>query len=476
MAIMETRKVYSGGQFCATTQQYSVENPYSGEVMANVYLAGKAELENSINAAQSVRKQLANLPAYERSNALLTVAQYLKERRQSIAETLSLEAAKPIKLALGEVDRAIQTFLVGAEEAKRLPSEYLSLDWTPAGKGKEGIVKYFPIGLVAAISPFNFPLNLTAHKLAPAIAAGCPIILKPARSTPLSALALAEAFDATALPKGSVSILPMDRVSGNQLVTDDRFALLTFTGSPQVGWKMKSEAGRKRVVLELGGNAGVIVSDSCNLAMAVEKCVSGAFSYAGQVCIHTQRIYVQRNIFDSFLEKFLSLVDQLRVGPPDHLDTDISSMIDEANAIRVEQWINEAVDQGARVLYGGARVGTLHGPTVLTGTQPSMKVCSLEVFGPVVSVEPFDRFDEAVEAINNSPYGLQAGVFTNSIQEMNHAFSDLNVGGVIVNDVPTFRVDHMPYGGVKDSGLGREGVKYAMHDMLEPRLLVKNIY
>lgn len=473
---METRKVYSGGQFCATTQQYSVENPYSGEVMANVYLAGKAELENSINAAQSVRKQLANLPAYERSNALLTVAQYLKERRQSIAETLSLEAAKPIKLALGEVDRAIQTFLVGAEEAKRLPSEYLSLDWTPAGKGKEGIVKYFPIGLVAAISPFNFPLNLTAHKLAPAIAAGCPIILKPARSTPLSALALAEAFDATALPKGSVSILPMDRVSGNQLVTDDRFALLTFTGSPQVGWKMKSEAGRKRVVLELGGNAGVIVSDSCNLAMAVEKCVSGAFSYAGQVCIHTQRIYVQRNIFDSFLEKFLSLVDQLRVGPPDHLDTDISSMIDEANAIRVEQWINEAVDQGARVLYGGARVGTLHGPTVLTGTQPSMKVCSLEVFGPVVSVEPFDRFDEAVEAINNSPYGLQAGVFTNSIQEMNHAFSDLNVGGVIVNDVPTFRVDHMPYGGVKDSGLGREGVKYAMHDMLEPRLLVKNIY
>ncbi len=473
---METKKVYSGGQFCATTQQYSVENPYSGEAIANVYLAGKTELENSINAAQSVRTQLANLPAYERSNALLTVAQYLRERRQSIAETLSLEAAKPIKLALGEVDRAIQTFLVGAEEAKRLPSEYLSLDWTPAGKGKEGIVKYFPIGLVAAISPFNFPLNLTAHKLAPAIAAGCPIILKPARSTPLSALALAEAFDATALPKGSVSILPMDRVSGNQLVTDDRFALLTFTGSPQVGWKMKSEAGRKRVVLELGGNAGVIVSDSCNLAMAAEKCVSGAFSYAGQVCIHTQRIYVQRNIFDSFLEKFLSLVAQLRVGPPDRSDTDISSMIDEANAIRVEQWINEAVDQGARVLFGGTRVGTLHGPTVLTGTQPSMKVCSLEVFGPVVSVEPFDRFDEAVEAINNSPYGLQAGVFTNSIQEMNHAFSDLNVGGVIINDVPTFRVDHMPYGGVKDSGLGREGVKYAMHDMLEPRLLVKNIY
>jgi len=472
---METKKVYSGGQFCATEQQYAVKNPYSGEEIAKVYLAGTAELENAIGKAQAVKEQLANMPAYERSDALKTVAQYLQQRRQLIAETLSLEAAKPIKLALGEVDRAIQTFLVGAEEAKRLPSEYISLDWTPAGRGKEGIVKYFPVGLVAAISPFNFPLNLTAHKLAPAIAAGCPIILKPARSTPLSALMLAEAFDATSLPKGSVSILPMDRISGNQLVTDDRFALLTFTGSPQVGWKMKNEAGRKRVVLELGGNAGVIVTESCALEEAVKLCVAGAFSYSGQVCIHTQRIYVQNSIFDRFLDQFLELTSRLKVGAPNHPDTDISSMIDEANAIRVEQWVGEAVGQGAKVLFGGKRSGTIFGPTVLSGTTPSMKVCSLEVFGPVVTIERFGQFDEAVAAINSSSYGLQAGVFTNNINEMNHAFRDLNVGGVIINDVPTFRVDHMPYGGTKDSGMGREGVKYAMHDMLEPRLLVKNI-
>jgi glyceraldehyde-3-phosphate dehydrogenase (NADP+) len=374
--------------------------------------------------------------------------------------------------ALGEIDRSSQTFLIAAEESKRLPREYIGLDWTPGGKDKEGSVKYFPVGLVAGISPFNFPMNLAAHKIAPAIAAGCPIIVKPASSTPLSTLELAHILDETSLPKGALSIIPMDRTTGMKLVIDERFKLLSFTGSPDVGWNMKKEAGKKKVVLELGGNAGVIVSGSADIDFAVKRCIFGGFAYSGQVCIHAQRIFVERKIVDEFLEKFVVSAYSLKSGDPLNPGTQISVMIDEPNAIRVEDWIREAVSNGAKILCGGKRKGAFFEPTVLTNTEKSMKVNRCEVFGPVVTIEPYTALQDAVHMVNDTNFGLQAGVFTRNMSEINYAFDNLEVGGVIINDVPTFRVDHMPYGGIKDSGLGREGIKYAIMDMMEPKILV----
>lgn len=472
--MMEKYSPYIGGEFKTTDQIFSVNNPFSNEIIAEVYLAGKPELEEAILSAQKIEAELRYLPSHKKYSILMDIAKKMNEQRDLLARTLCLEAAKPIKYAYGEVDRAIQTFIVAAEESKRLPSECIQIDWTPAGEGKEGIVRYFPVGLIAGISPFNFPLNLTTHKLAPAIAAGCPIILKPARSTPLSALLLAKIIDTTELPKGALSVLPMDRESGNQLVTDERFALLTFTGSPHVGWNMKNQAGKKRVVLELGGNAGVIVTETADLNKAIPKCVSGAFAYSGQVCIHTQRIYVHHSIFNEFTNRFVEQTSSLKHGNPLDPSTEISSMIDEENAIRIEQWVREAVEDQAKIVCGGKREGSYYPPTVITNTKKEMKVCAQEVFGPIVVIEPYRSFNDAIEYVNSSEYGLQAGVFTNKLNEQNDAFNEIKAGGVIINDAPTFRVDHMPYGGIKNSGFGREGVKYAMHDMLEPKLLVRN--
>jgi acyl-CoA reductase-like NAD-dependent aldehyde dehydrogenase len=471
---MEFYQAYVGGEFKTTTESIIVKSSYDGKPIAKVAIAGKLELEEAIIKAQKVEEELRRLPSFKKYKILMDIAQGMKDQREILAKMLCLEAAKPLKFAFGEVDRAIQTFIVAAEECKRLPSEYIQIDWTPAGEGKEGIVRYFPVGIVAGISPFNFPLNLSVHKLAPAIATSCPIILKPARSTPISALLLAKIIDSTELPKGAVSILPMDRESGNQLVTDDRFALLSFTGSPEVGWKMKNQSGRKRVVLELGGNAGVIVTETANLNRTIPKCVNGAFSYSGQVCIHTQRIYVHQSIYNDFTKGFLEITRKLNYGNPLDINTDISSMIDEENAIRVEQWINEAIRDGAKLISGGTRKGAYIEPTVITNTKRDMKVCSLEIFGPVVVIEPYLEYQKAIDELNHSEFGLQAGVFTNKIDEQNFAFNEIKVGGVIINDVPTFRVDHMPYGGIKSSGFGREGVKYAMLDMLEPKLMVRD--
>jgi glyceraldehyde-3-phosphate dehydrogenase (NADP+) len=469
-----TYKIYLGGEFCSTSKLLKVNNPYNNECIAITYRAGEAELEEAISKALFVKQALSDLPSGKRYSILMQIASEMKAARKELAQLLCSESGKPIRYALSEVERAIQTFIIAAEESKRIPAEYLDLEWTAAGEGKEAILRYFPMGVVAGISPFNFPLNLAVHKLAPAIAAGCPIILKPSSSTPLSTLRLAQIIDNTDLPKGAVSILPMSRETGNLLVTDERFALLTFTGSPNVGWKMKSMAGKKKVVLELGGNAGLIVTESAELEKAVKKSVGGSFAYSGQVCIHTQRIYVHEKVFDAFIRKFISETRKLRQGDPVDKQTDISSMIDEANAKRVENWVKEAIDGGAELLCGGNRDGSYFEPTVLTNTASAMKVCALEVFGPVVIIEKYTNYDQALEYINDSRYGLQAGVFTNQITEMNKAFRHLEVGGVIINDIPGFRVDHMPYGGRKDSGFGREGVKYSIHDMLEARLLVKD--
>ncbi|KAF5034585.1 Sulfoacetaldehyde dehydrogenase [anaerobic digester metagenome] len=467
-------KIFLAGKFTSTHQPLKVINPYDQTVVASTFLASESELEAAINAAQAVQEELKQLPAYDRYDILMYISDQIQRQHEMFSHTLMLESGKPIKYAQAEIDRSIQTFRVAAEESRRHPREYLSLDWTPAGHKKEGLVRYFPVGLVAGISPFNFPLNLAVHKIAPAIAAGCPIILKPSSKTPLSTLALAEIIAQTNLPPGVVSVLPMDRKTGNKLVTDPRFAMLSFTGSPEVGWKMKAEAGKKKVVLELGGNAGVIIAETADVDVAVVKCAGAAFAYSGQVCIHAQRLFVHQSIFDEFSKHFVKLTNKLRSGDPAHADTDISSMIDEDNAIRVENWVNEAIHGGAEVLAGGSREGSFYPPTVLTRTHNEMKVCSREIFGPVVTLEPYAEFDEAIAFINNTRFGLQAGVFTNKADEINQAFNRIQTGGVIINDVPTFRVDHMPYGGIKDSGFGREGLKYAIHDMLEPRILVKD--
>jgi len=457
-----------------TDAMVKVQNPYNKEFFAQTFLAGNKELEKAILAAQTIEKQMKEMPLFQRYEFLMSIAAMMKENKDYLAKLLSMESAKPLVYAISEINRAIQTFIVAAEESKRLPLEYISLDWSSDASNKEALVKYFPIGIVAGISPFNFPLNLAVHKIAPAIAAGCPIILKPATSTPLSTLELAKIIDKTSLPKGAVSIMPMDRTVGNILVTDERIKLLTFTGSPSVGWEMKRKCGKKKIVLELGGNAGTIVTSSCDLEHAIKRCLIGAFSYSGQVCIHAQRIYVEQSIVEQFIHQFVEATKTLKYGNPQEMDTNISSMIDEENAKRVESWVKEAISQGAKLLCGGNRNGTYYEATVLTNTNREMKVCCNEVFGPVVTIEAYSNFKQAVDMVNDSNFGLQAGVFTNNIKEMDYAFNNILVGGVILNDIPTYRVDHMPYGGIKDSGLGREGVKYAMMDMLEPKILVKS--
>ncbi len=470
---MNEYKIYLGGEFISTSQKLNITNPHSGEVFAHTYLAAEKEIDEAIKKAEAVKEELKRMPAYQKQIILLQIADRLKHKRSYLAGVLSSESAKPMRYALAEIDRSVQTFIIAGEECKRLPKEYIGLDWTPAGENKEGLVKHFPIGIVAGITPFNFPMNLAVHKIAPAIAAGCPIILKPASSTPLSTLELAEIIDETELPKGAVSILPANREVGNLLVTDKRIQLLSFTGSPEVGWKMKEQAGKKKVVLELGGNAGVIVSNTADIELALKKGVYGGFAYSGQICIHAQRFFVHEEIFDEFTRRFIALTKTLKQGNPIEKETEIAGMIDLHNAERIEAWIREAVEAGATLLVGGKRTGTYVEPTVFTNTNTRMKINAEEVFGPVLCIEKIKNIQEGITMINDSRYGLQCGVFTNSITEMNECFERLDVGAVILNDVPTFRIDHMPYGGIKDSGLGREGVKYAIQDMMEAKLLVK---
>lgn len=470
--IQETYPIYVAGAFKETAASLDVISPYSRQCVYRTFLAGEREFEEAVNAACSVRQIMRDLPVYERYQILMTIAQGIRDNRDRFALIMAKEAAKPLKTALGEVDRAIQTFTIAAEETKRLPGEVLSIDWTASGSHKEAIVKYFPVGVVAGIAPFNFPLNLVAHKIAPAIAAGCPIVLKPASKTPISALYLAKIIDQTCLPKGTLSVLPMDRNTGNKLVTDERFKLLSFTGSPTVGWDMKQKAGKKKIILELGGNAALIVEKDADIDNAVAKAVKGGYSFAGQSCIHTQRIYVEQSRFDDFIEKFQAGLERLRAGDPEDPDTDFSVMIDQDNALRIEAWVQEAEKNGAKVLSGGIRKDNLYAPTLLTHTRKQMKVCELEAFAPVVLIEPFNDFKEAIAAVNDSAFGLQAGLFTYDSRKIHYAFQSLDVGGVTVNEVPTFRADHMPYGGIKESGLGREGPKYAILEMMEPKVLV----
>jgi glyceraldehyde-3-phosphate dehydrogenase (NADP+) len=466
---------YLAGQWHRSNEALPVTNPWDDSVVGSTWLASEAQVEEATSAAVDAAGTMRSLPAYERGAILAKASSVLSRRRTEIGRTLAGEAGKPIRDALTEVDRAAMTFHVASEEARRIGGDVIPLDLAPHGKGRIAILRRFPIGPVAAISPFNFPLNLSAHKLAPAIAAGNPIVLKPATKTPLSALFLASALEEAGLPKGVLSVLPMSRHLGDRLVTDERFKLLTFTGSSSVGWGMKSRAGKKKVILELGGNAGVIIDDSADVEWAAKRVATGGFAYAGQSCISVQRVFVHEDLYDDFAANLVARVESLVVGDPLDGATDVGPMIDAGEVDRIESWVKEAVADGARVLTGGTRVSrSTYAPTVLDGVPEVAKVCAQEVFAPVVALYRFSNFKDAVAAVNRSRYGLQAGVFTASLPHTLIAFDHIEAGGVIVNDVPTWRIDHMPYGGVKDSGVGREGPRYTIEEMTEPKLLVIN--
>jgi len=441
-------------------------------VVGRVHEGTRKHAEEAIAAAVRAFEVTKQLPTYVRQRVLRAVAGQLAQRKEEFARTIAQEAGKPLKAARVEAERAVMTFTVAAEEAARIYGEWLPLDLMEAAAGRWAMVRRFPLGAVGAITPFNFPLNLVAHKVAPALACGCSLVLKPAPQTPLSALLLAEVVQQAGWPEGGLNVLPLANEDAEVLVLDDRLKLITFTGSSAVGWQIKSRAGKKKVVLELGGNAGVIIHSDADLERAAERCAAGGFSYSGQSCISVQRILVEKSVKERFQELLVERVKRLKVGDPLDETVDVGPLIREQDARRAEEWVKEAVAGGAKLLTGGQRAGSLLQPTVLTETRPEMRVNCQEIFAPVVTVEAYESFEQALERVNDSPYGLQAGVFTRDAGRLFRAYERLETGGVIAGDIPTFRVDAMPYGGIKESGLGREGLRYAVEEMTERKLLV----
>jgi acyl-CoA reductase-like NAD-dependent aldehyde dehydrogenase len=467
----QERKLLLDGEWIETGEWQEVASPYSGEPVARV---AKATADHARRALDAAERAMADpLPAHERAAILDRVAALLRERHDDVARTISAEAGKPLKAARVEAERAVSTYTMAAVEARRLSGEVVPMDASPAGVGKVAYTMRVPIGIVGAITPFNFPLNLVAHKIAPALAAGCAVVLKPAGQTPLSALLLGELETEAGLPPGWLNVLvgPSAEI-GDVIVEDDRVKLITFTGSSGVGWKIRERAVRKRVNLELGNATPVVVEDDADIEEAATKLAANAFSFAGQSCISVQRIYVQRSAYDDFVSRFVPKVDALKVGDPGEEDTDVGPVIDEDARERIVSWIEEARSAGATVLTGGEVVDGLLRPTVLADVTPEMKVSCQEVFGPLCTVTPYDSADEAFALANGTEFGLQAGIFTGSVKTALAAAAALDFGGVTVNEAPTFRADQMPYGGVKESGNTKEGPHYAVREMTEERLVV----
>ena len=465
------RKLLIGGEWVETGDWLEVRSPYSGEVVGRVAKGGANETKRAIDAAEQAMRE--PLPAHKRAEMLVRVVGALARRHDEIARQISDEAGKPMKAARVEAKRAMSTYTFAAVEARKLAGEMVPMDAAQAGEGKLAFTLRQPIGIVGAISPFNFPLNLVAHKLAPALAAGCAVVLKPASQTPLSALLLAELEEEAGLPPGWLSVVagPSAQI-GDVLVEDERVRAITFTGSGSVGWKLKERAPKKKVNLELGNATPVIVAADADLDAAATAMAANAFGFAGQSCISVQRIYVEQPAYDGFLERFLPRVEALVVGDPADEETDVGPVIDQGAKERILEWIEEARSGGGEILAGGEERDGLIGPTVIAHASPELKVSCEEVFGPVVTVNAVDSLDEAIELANGTRYGLQAGIFTSAIQTALRAGRELEFGGVIVNEAPTFRSDQMPYGGVKDSGNTREGPHYAVHELTEERLVV----
>ncbi|MCS6911937.1 MAG: aldehyde dehydrogenase family protein [Myxococcota bacterium] len=480
MSAVPTLQPCVAGRWVPGAEQRPVHAPYDGRLLAQVGFCGPAELDSALSGAARAEAAAASLTCQERARICTHVAAALGAQREEIALGITDESGKPIAEARGEVDRAIHTFELAAAEAGRAAREglLLPMDLRPGGQGRLGLVRRVPVGTVVGITPFNFPLNLVAHKIAPALAAGCPILLKPAEQTPLTALRLAALVLQAGWPPEALSVVPADRTVAEQLVVDERPRMLSFTGSAPVGWALKSRAGRKRVLLELGGDAAVIIDESvteADIERMLPKLVYGAYSYAGQKCISIQRIFVvdaQGTRHAQLLDRLAAAVSALRVGDPRDPEVMVGPMIDEANARRIQDWIAEAVSLGAQLLCGGQRQGTLVQPALLRNVPPGARLYREEAFGPVCFVERVADFSAALAAVNASRYGLQAALFTRDLGHSLRAFDELAVGAVILNDTPSFRMDHMPYGGVKESGLGREGVRWAIQEMTETRLLV----
>jgi acyl-CoA reductase-like NAD-dependent aldehyde dehydrogenase len=469
---VETRPLLLGGEWRQTTATQELRSPYDARPLGRFSVAGAAEVEEAIAAADRAARELRSLPRYEVADCLRALAAGVAARAEEFARTIALEAGKPIKTARAEVERGVATFTYAAEEARRFSGEIVPLDGQATGAGRTGWTERVPRGIVCGITPFNFPLNLVAHKVAPALASRNAIIIKPSPRTPLTALLLGEVFLASGLPAAALQVVPMEIETIDLVIEDERVGMISFTGSAEVGWLLRARAARKQVTLELGGNAPVIVDETADFDYALRQTTLAAFAYAGQVCISAQRILLHESIAQSFTQQLVARAQGLRAGDPLDETTELSNMIDEAAARRAEGWVREAVDAGARLLCGGRREGSLFEATVLADVQPEMRVCAEEVFAPVATVQSFADFGEALASANHTRYGLQAGVFTRDLSRALRAFRELEFGGVIINDSPAFRVDNMPYGGIKLSGAGREGVRHAMEEMTEQRLIV----
>ncbi|PHC06349.1 aldehyde dehydrogenase [Bacillus toyonensis] len=468
------KHLYINGDWKSVNTYKPLYAPYSEETLAEIAQGTEEDVQEGVTSAKNAMKKMNTLTAYDRATILEKVAQIMDERREEFAEIIAKEAAKPIRAARGEVDRTVLTYKFAAEEAKRIYGETLPLDAAPGADGRIAYTIRKPIGVIGAITPFNFPLNLVAHKVGPAIAAGNTVVLKPADQTPLSSYALVELFEEAGLPKGALNIISGPGATvGEAIVKNDDVASITFTGSPKVGIGIKEKAGLKRVTLELGSNAAVIIDEDVELTDEImERVKWGAFVNNGQVCISVQRVFVHEKRMDEFLSKLKKAMETVVVGDPMNEETDVSALISKKDVKRIEMWVQEAIKEGATVLYGGKkRDERIFEPTVLTNVPEHVSVQCQEVFGPVMTVNTFKEFDEAIEKVNHSRYGLQAGVFTNNLFKAMRAIDELEVGGVMINDIPTFRVDHMPYGGVKESGTGREGIKYAIEEMTEMKLV-----
>ena len=470
---MTEKLCLSAGEWTGRGEKFEVLSPHDGSVAGEALRPSSDVIELAVAGAVEAAPLMKGMTTRVRAGILRRASALIGGRGKELARLIALESGKPMRYAEGEAARAVHTFSEAAEECSRLYGETIPLDTSTPGEGRMGVTGWFPAGPVLAITPFNFPLNLVAHKLAPAIAAGCPVILKPSSETPLTALLLAEILIEAGLPAGALSVLPMNGAEAGILAERPEIARVTFTGSAEVGWELKRRAYRKKVTLELGGNAAVVVhEDWGDIAGAAARIAVGGYAYSGQVCISVQRIYVHNSIYTPFMEEFVREVSAVKRGDPLDEDTDIGPMISEAEACRVEEWVNEAVSEGAAVVAGGPRDGAFYPPTIIENSCRGMKVVDEEVFGPVTAVFGYDDFDEALAEVNGSRFGLQAGVYTKDIGLIRRAFETLEVGGVIAGDIPTFRVDRMPYGGVKESGSGREGLRWAIREMCETRLLV----
>jgi glyceraldehyde-3-phosphate dehydrogenase (NADP+) len=469
---MTTKPLLIGGEWRTTARTREVRSPYNSELLAQFSIASDREVDESLAAASRAAAEMRKLPRYQVADSLRLIADGIRNRTDEFARTIALEAGKPIKTARAEVERGVMTFVHASEEARRFAGEVVPLDGQATGAGRTGWTERFPRGVVFGITPFNFPLNLVAHKVAPALASRNSIIIKPSPRTPLTALLLGEVFLDSGLPAAALQVVPMEIETIDAVLADERVAMISFTGSAEVGWLLRERAARKTVALELGGNAPVIVDETADVRYAAERTAIAAFAYAGQVCISAQRVLLHELVAEEFTDTFVEKAKSLSAGDPLDETTELSNMIDEAAARRAEAWVSEAVGAGARLLCGGRRTGSLLEATVLADVHSEMRVCSEEVFAPVAAIQTFKDFDEALDEANNTRYGLQAGLFTRETSRALRAFRALDFGGVIVNDAPAFRVDNMPYGGVKLSGAGREGIRYAMEEMTEPRLIV----